>query len=159
VVAGAYDHKPFADTGALRAAFQEALFAAPREEQRALMAAYPDLGGDLVADGDAGEDSRHDQASAGLTRLSDDDRTDFADLAAAYRERFGIPLIVCVRDAPAREAILHEGRRRLGNSPAQEHAAALIEIAKVANRRFADLVAEANPISTARAGAFGAGQR
>jgi OHCU decarboxylase len=159
VVAGAYDHKPFADTGALRAAFQEALFAAPREEQRALMAAYPDLGGDLVADGDAGEDSRHDQASAGLTRLSDDDRTDFADLAAAYRERFGIPLIVCVRDAPAREAILHEGRRRLGNSPAQEHAAALIEIAKVANRRFADLVAEANPISTARVGAFGAGQR
>jgi OHCU decarboxylase len=159
VVAGAYDRKPFADTGALRAAFQEALFAAPREEQRALMAAYPDLGGDLVADGDAGEDSRHDQASAGLTRLSDDDRTDFADLAAAYRERFGIPLIVCVRDAPAREAILHEGRRRLGNSPAQEHAAALIEIAKVANRRFADLVAEANPISTARAGAFGAGQR
>jgi OHCU decarboxylase len=159
VVAGAYDHKPFADTGALRAAFQEALFAAPREEQRALMAAYPDLGGDLVADGDAGEDSRHDQASAGLTRLSDDDRTDFADLAAAYRERFGIPLIVCVRDAPAREAILHEGRRRLGNSPAQEHAAALIEIAKVANRRFADLVAEANPISTARVGAFGSGQR
>ena len=159
VVAGAYDHKPFADTGALRAAFQEALFAAPREEQRALMAAYPDLGGDLVADGDAGEDSRHDQASAGLTRLSDDDRTDFADLAAAYRERFGIPLIVCVRDAPAREAILHEGRRRLGNSPAQEHAAALIEIAKVANRRFADLVAEANPISTARVGAFGSGER
>jgi OHCU decarboxylase len=159
VVAGAYDHKPFADTGALRAAFQEALFAAPREEQRALMAAYPDLGGDLVADGDAGEDSRHDQASAGLTRLSDDDRTDFADLAAAYRERFGIPLIVCVRDAPAREAILHEGRRRLGNSPAQEHAAALIEIAKVANRRFADMVAEANPINTARVGAFGSGQR
>ncbi|GAA2901806.1 solute carrier family 23 protein [Pseudonocardia halophobica] len=159
VVGRAYDRKPFADTAALRTAFQEALFAAPREEQRALMAAYPDLGGDRVADGDEGDDSREDQASAGLTRLSDDDRTEFAELAAAYRERFGIPLIVCVREHPDREAILREGRRRLGNSPAQEHAAALIEIAKVANRRFEDLVAEANPIATARAGAFGSGAR
>jgi OHCU decarboxylase len=159
VVARAYDRKPFADTTALRTAFQEALFAAPREEQRALMAAYPDLGGDRVADGDEGEDSREDQAAAGLTRLSDDDRSEFAELAAAYRERFGIPLIVCVREHPDRGAILREGRRRLGNSPAQEHAAALIEIAKVANRRFEDLVAEANPITTARAGAFGTGAR
>jgi OHCU decarboxylase len=159
VVARAYDRKPFADTTALRTAFQEALFAAPREEQRALMAAYPDLGGDRVADGDEGEDSREDQAAAGLTRLSDDDRSEFAELAAAYRERFGIPLIVCVREHPDRAAILREGRRRLGNSPAQEHAAALIEIAKVANRRFEDLVAEANPITTARAGAFGTGAR
>ncbi|GAA4691950.1 solute carrier family 23 protein [Pseudonocardia yuanmonensis] len=159
VVGRAYDRKPFADTAALRTAFQEALFAAPREEQRALMAAYPDLGGDRVADGEEGDDSREDQASAGLTRLSDDDRAEFAELAAAYRERFGIPLIVCVREHPDRAAILREGRRRLGNSPAQEHAAALIEIAKVANRRFEDLVAEANPIATARAGAFGSGAR
>jgi len=152
VVGRAYDRRPFADTGALRTAFQEALFAAPREEQQALMAAYPDLGGDLL-DGD----SRTDQESAGLTRLADDDRDEFAEVAAAYRERFGIPLIVCVRDHPDRAAILAEGWRRVGNAPAQEHAAALIEIAKVANRRFEDLVAEANPIAwgTVRGGAAG----
>jgi 2-oxo-4-hydroxy-4-carboxy--5-ureidoimidazoline (OHCU) decarboxylase len=114
------------------------------------MAAYPDLGGDLLEDG-----SVSDQECAGLTRPADHDRDEFAALASAYRERFGIPLIVCVRDHPERAAILAEGQRRLGNSPAQEHAAALIEIAKVANRRFEDLVAEANPIATARAGSFG----
>ena len=157
VVGRAYDRRPFADTANLRSAFQEALFSAPREEQRALMAAYPDLGADRVADGEEGEDSERDQASAGLTRLADADRAEFAALAAAYRERFGIPLIVCVREAASRDRILTEGHQRLENSPAQEHAAALIEIAKVANHRFADLVAGANPIATARARAFGRG--
>ncbi len=153
VVGRAYDRRPFADTGALRTAFQETLFAAPREEQRALMAHYPDLGGDRVADGEEGEDSVRDQSAAGLTRLTETDREEFAALAAAYRERFGIPLIVCVRDS-SREHILRDGWMRLENSAAQEHAAALIEIAKVAGHRFADLVADANPIASARARAF-----
>jgi len=145
VVGHAYDRRPFADTDALRTAFQEALFAAPRDEQRALMAEYPDLGGL-----DIGEDSERDQSAAGLTRLADEDQQEFEALAATYRERFGIPLIVCVRDAHNRDHILRDGALRLTNSPAQEHAAALIEIAKVANHRFADLVADANPIHTAR---------
>jgi uric acid transporter len=76
-------------------------------------------------------------------------------VTTAYREKFGFPLIVCVRDNPSRERILELGRARLENSPVQEHAAALIEIAKVANHRFADLVADANPIATARTRAFG----
>jgi OHCU decarboxylase len=155
VVERAYDRRPFSDTAALRTAFQEALFAGTREEQLALMAHYPDLGADRVVEGEAGEDSIQDQASAGLTRLTEDDQAEFTELTAAYRERFGIPLIVCVRDAEKREAILRDGWRRLGNSPAQEHAAALIEIAKIANHRFSDQVADANPIASARAQAFG----
>jgi uric acid transporter len=159
VVGRAFDRRPFTDTTGLRAAFQEALFSAPRNEQRELMAHYPDLGGDRVAEGDEGEDSTRDQSTAGLTRLSDDDRAEFAALAGAYRERFGIPLIVCVRDVEKRATILRDGWQRLENSPAQEHAAALIEIAKVAGHRFGDLVAEANPIHSARAGAFGQGNK
>lgn len=146
IVGRAYDRRPFADVDALRRAFSDALFAAPPDEQRALMAHYPDLGGDLLDD-----DSARDQSTAGLHRLADEERAELAALVAAYRERFGIPLIVCVRDAAGREAVLRDGRRRLANAPAQEHAAALIEIAKVAHHRFADLVAEANPIATARA--------
>jgi len=38
----------------------------------------------------------------------------------------------------------------LANSPTIEHSTALIEIAKIANYRFDDLVADANPIATAR---------
>ena len=71
-------------------------------------------------------------------------------MAAAYRDRFGIPLIVCVREVERRDFILTTGWARLHNSPTQEHAAALIEIAKIANYRFDEQVAEANPIATAR---------
>ncbi len=57
----------------------------------------------------------------------------------------------------AMDRMLAGGWRRLENSPAQEHAAALIEMAKVAGHRFADLVADANPIASACAQAFGRG--
>jgi OHCU decarboxylase len=150
VVENAYTQRPFADTSALRTAFQEALFAATRDQQRELMNAYPALGSDAVATGQAGEHSTLDQASAGLTRLTDEDHAAFRDVTTAYREKFGFPLIVCVRDVPDRERILEQGRARLHNSPTQEHAAALIEIAKIAGHRFDDLVADANPIHSAR---------
>jgi uric acid transporter len=154
VVENAYTQRPFSDTHALRTAFQEALFGATAEQQRELMEAYPALGSVAVAEGKAGEDSIIDQASAGLTQLTDEDHQSFDQVTAAYREKFGIPLIVCVRDLPDRESILAQGRARLKNSSTQEHAAALIEIAKIAGHRFDDLVGDANPIHTARTHRF-----
>lgn len=146
----AYTQRPFTSTHDLRAAFQEALLAANREEQHELMGAYPDLGAELVADGDAGEESVVDQRSVGLTHLDDDERAEFNALTTAYREEFGIPLIVCVRNMDKRQQILRLGWRRMENSAAREHMAALNEIAEIANHRFDDLVADANPIASAR---------
>jgi uric acid transporter len=155
VVENAYTQRPFGSTSELRLAFQEALFAATPEQQRELMDAYPALGSDTVAEGTEGEQSTLDQATAGLTRLTEDDHAAFRDVTAAYQEKFGFPLIVCVRDNPSRDRILEQGRARLQNSPTQEHAAALIEIAKIAGYRFDDLVADANPIHSARTQRYG----
>jgi OHCU decarboxylase len=155
VVENAYTQRPFADTSSLRLAFQEALFAATPEQQRELMGAYPALASDTVAEGAAGEHSTLDQASAGLTRLAEEDHAAFREVTTAYREKFGFPLIVCVRDNPSRERILEQGRARMQNSPTQEHAAALIEIAKIAGHRFDDLVTDANPIHSARTQRYG----
>ena len=155
VVENAYTQRPFADTSSLRLAFQEALFAATPEQQRELMGAYPALASDTVAEGAAGEHSTLDQASAGLTRLAEEDHAAFREVTTAYREKFGFPLIVCVRDNPSRDRILEQGRARLQNSPTQEHAAARIEIAKIAGHRFDDLVADANPIHSARTQRYG----
>jgi OHCU decarboxylase len=150
VVETAYDRRPFTDTQALRRAIQEALFAAGHEQQVELMSFYPALGSDAVSAGEEGAFSKVDQSTAGLTRLTDEDHTAFTELTRAYRQKFGIPLIVSVRDAGDRNQILESGWNRMNNSAAQEHAAALIEIAKIANHRFDDLVAEANPIHSAR---------
>src|SRR6185312_14781590 len=100
VVENAYTQRPFSSTSALRLAFQEALFAATPEQQRELMAAYPALGRDPVAEGATGEQSHTDQATAGLTRLTDDDHEAFREVTTAYREKFGFPLIISVRDNP-----------------------------------------------------------
>lgn len=149
-VENAYAQRPFSDTHALRTAFQEALFGATREQQRELMTHYPALGSEAVAKGESGEMSLRDQSTVGLTRLADEDFAAFSELTSEYERKFGFPLIVCVRDMHGREQILSQGRTRLHNSAAQEHAAALIEIAKIAGHRFDDLVAGANPIHTAR---------
>jgi OHCU decarboxylase len=147
----AYDQRPFADTHDLRMAFQESLFSADRNEQRDLLSFYPDLGSDAV-DGDTrGEESAKDQGAVGLTLLNDEDHEQFAHLTEAYRDRFGIPLIVSVRDVENRNQILKSGWERMQNAPTQEHAAAIIEVAKIANHRFEDLVADASPILGARA--------
>ncbi len=150
----AYDRRPFTDTHDLRVAFQEALLSGRREDQDELVAHYPDLGADRVADGEEGQDSVRDPSTAGLTRQSNEEHQRFVELTTAYRRQFGIPLIVCVRDVGTRDSILRTGWHRMENSPAQERAAALIEVAKIANHRFDDLVAEANPIASARTRRF-----
>lgn len=146
----AYDFRPFTDTPDLRRAFSEAVFAGSDTDQRALIAAYPDLGSDAVAEGAAGEGSIRDQAVLGLHWLGEDETAQLAALTSAYRERFGFPLITAVRDADSFERIMQQGEVRMDNSVTQERAAALIEVAKVAHYRFDDLVAEANPIHSAR---------
>jgi uric acid transporter len=150
VVERAYDFRPFHDTQNLRRSFQEALFSATPEEQRELMEAYPDLGSALVAEGLTGEESLKDQSARGLNRLGDVEHDELATLTQAYRDRFGFPLVICVRDVDSFDKVLEQGRARLGNAETQEHAAALLEIAKIAGYRFDDFLAEANPIHAAR---------
>ena len=150
VVARAYDLRPFRDTQNLRRAFQEALFSASPEEQRELIDAYPDLGSALMVEGLAGEESLRDQSARGLNRLGDVEHEELSSVTQAYRDRFGFPLVVCVRDVDSFDKVVELGRARLGNAETQEHAAALLEIAKIAGHRFDDFLAEANPIHAAR---------
>ncbi|GAB3884909.1 2-oxo-4-hydroxy-4-carboxy-5-ureidoimidazoline decarboxylase [Terrabacter terrigena] len=150
VVERAFDQRPFRDTRDLRQAFQEALFSATTEEQLLLVNAYPDLGAEAVAGGDEGEGSLRDQASLGLTRLDERSHDELSELNHEYRDRFGFPLVTCVRDRDSYAQVLRHGWERLNNSPSQEHAAALVEISKIAAYRFDDLVADANPIHSAR---------
>ncbi|TCM44550.1 2-oxo-4-hydroxy-4-carboxy-5-ureidoimidazoline decarboxylase [Kribbella sp. VKM Ac-2568] len=150
MVERAWDMRPFADTHALRRSFQEALFSGSHDEQRQLIEAYPQLGSQFVADGLSGEASLRDQAARGLTFLAEPERDELETITAAYRERFGFPLVISVRDADSFDRIVEQGRERLGNCENQEHAAALLEIAKIAGYRFDDFLQDANPIHSAR---------
>ena len=141
----AYAARPFADTLALRAAFHDALLTGDDTEQTQLMKSFVDLGSE--ADTTTAYVADHDDA--GLGGLEETDRDRVHALSIAYREKFGFPLIVSARDVERYEKVLASGWSRMANTLAMERASALIEIAGIANYRFDDLVANANPIASA----------
>jgi uric acid transporter len=135
LAAAAGRERPYDSLYSMRHAFQSALFDAPAERQLELIRGYPDLAARI----NLGPESTRDQASAGLNRLSPEEYDRFDKLNEAYRERFGFPFIICVREN-TKETIFENFERRLRNDPMQEHMAALVEIAKIANLRLLDLV-------------------
>jgi xanthine permease len=142
----AFEQRPFADTKALREAFQDAVLTGSSEQQAELLDAFHDLG----AEDETGHALAVDHVA--LSNLDEDDHNDVVELATAYREHFGFPLIICAKETERFDRVLRNGWSRMDNSTAAEKAFALIEIAKIANYRFTDLVADANPIAAARFG-------
>lgn len=143
-IARAFAARPFTDTTALREAFADAVLTGSSEQQLELLNAFPDLG----AEDETGHALAVDHVA--LSNLSDDDHNDVVELAGAYRDHFGFPLVICARETEHFDRVLRNGWSRMDNSPAAERAFALIEIAKIVNYRFGDLVADANPIAAAR---------
>ena len=62
------------------------------------------------------------------------------------------PLVISAKEVDRYERVLNAGWDRMANAAGVERAANLVEIAKIANHRFDELVAGANPIAAARSG-------
>jgi OHCU decarboxylase len=139
VAEAAWRDRPFADREQLYEALVAAMYAAPRERKLALIAAHPDLGGKAAIEGTLTESSTREQASAGLDRLTPDEYDAFTRTNAAYRERFGFPLVVCAREH-TKESLLRVAAERLSNSKDEEIRVALEEIAKIARLRLEDVL-------------------
>lgn len=135
----AYDAHPFRDPNDLVQAFHGVLYAAPEEEQTALILSHPDLAGKAAVAGELTSESAGEQATAGLDRLSPEEYEAFTTMNREYREKFGMPMIVCVREHD-KESILRNARERLANTPEEEKETALVEISKIAALRLTDLL-------------------
>jgi len=143
VVEAAWNRRPFRMVAELEAALEAAMREAPRERQLELIRAHPELAGREAAERTLTRESTHEQASAGLDRLTRDELEALRSLNRSYGERFGFPMIVCVREH-TKDSILAWGTARLEHSREQEIDIALGEIAKIARLRLADLLAEAS---------------
>src|SRR5215210_492664 len=132
--------RPFDSMYAMRHAFHSVLFDAPSDRRRELIGGYPDIAAKVAL----GQESRRDQASAGLNRLTPQEYERFDALNEAYRAKFGFPFVIWVREN-TKETILEEFERRVRNTPMQEQRAALVEVAKIANLRLFDLVEDQLP--------------
>ncbi|HWE12353.1 MAG TPA: 2-oxo-4-hydroxy-4-carboxy-5-ureidoimidazoline decarboxylase [Solirubrobacteraceae bacterium] len=142
VAGAAWRKRPFRSLGELNRALVASMREAPPERQLALIRAHPELGGGEVRSGELTADSSREQASAGLHRLAQAEVEALRRLNRSYRERFGFPLIVCVREH-TEESILAGGAARLENSREREIEIALEEIAKIAGVRLRDVVEDA----------------
>lgn len=132
--------RPFATLAALHQAMMAAVRAAPAERRLELIRAHPDLAGKAARAGALTADSKAEQASAGLDRLSEAEFAQFHRLNEAYREKFAMPFIICVR-RHGKESILRQFERRLRNAAAAETEAALEEIFRIAALRLKERVA------------------
>jgi OHCU decarboxylase len=160
----AWRERPFGGLQDLHEALAGAMYEAPEERRMALIRAHPDLAGKAAVAGELTPESTSEQASAGLDRLTREEYEAFTSMNADYRERFGFPMIVCVREHTkmpstadetptiTKETILQNARDRLKNSREEEIEVALGEIAKIARFRLEDLVEtdEAPPENQAR---------
>jgi len=139
VAEGTARARPFASRAAMIAAFQAAIGEAGAEAQRALLDAHPDLAGRAAIAGDLTDDSRREQAGAGLDRLTAEEFARFTALNTGYRERFGIPFIFAVRGAD-KHRILAAFEARIGNAPDVEFATALEQVCRIVGFRIEDRV-------------------
>ena len=131
----AYAKRPFASIAALYQAMTDAVRNAGDERQRTLIDGHPDLAGKAAREGKLTADSTAEQAAAGLDRLTEEEFAAFHRLNDAYRMKFGLPFIVCVR-RHGKESILREFEKRLKNDAASEQKTALAEIFRIAALRL-----------------------
>lgn len=144
---GIYEHSPWvaeraqpyvADAAALdevARAMADCVDNASAEQQLELIRAHPDLAGRAQIAGELTAESTSEQASAGLDQCTRDEYERFQSLNDQYKQKFGFPFVMAVRDS-GREQILEAFERRLGNEYDLEFETALEEIHKIARLRL-----------------------
>lgn len=135
VAEAAAKRRPFTTVAELHQAMLDVVRNASSDWRIAFIGGHPELAGKLARAGDMTDESRAEQGSLGLDRLSDEEFARFGDLNGQYRARFGFPFIICVR-RHTRDSILANFERRLANSRDAEEATALAEIGHITRLRL-----------------------
>lgn len=135
VAVAAAGRRPFATLADLFAAMRRIVRESDDGHRASLLAGHPELGGAAARSGNMTPDSVAEQAGAGLDRMSAEREAEFDRLNARYRERFGMPFIICVR-RHGRDSMLSEFRRRVALEPEAERESALAEVFRIAALRL-----------------------
>jgi 2-oxo-4-hydroxy-4-carboxy-5-ureidoimidazoline decarboxylase len=129
----------FASRAQVHAALAATVQSASEVEKVALLNAHPELAGKEAAAGTLTAASTSEQVSAGLTAMTAADVTQLRELNATYREKFGFPFIIAVRNN-TQTAIFGAIKSRLFNTRAMELNNALMQVGEIARLRLIDLI-------------------
>ncbi|AYD01880.1 2-oxo-4-hydroxy-4-carboxy-5-ureidoimidazoline decarboxylase [Neorhizobium sp. NCHU2750] len=150
---GVFEHSPFIaerayDAGLIlvpltakgvHAAMASEFRKASREERLGVLNAHPDLAGKLAVAGELTEDSKKEQAGAGLDRLSADEHGRFTLLNSAYVTKFGFPFIIAVKGL-GKDDILAAFETRISNNADEEFSTACAQVERIALLRLSALL-------------------
>lgn len=109
------------------------------DDRLAVLRAHPDLAGKLALAGELTAESKSEQASAGLDRLTADEHARFSGLNGRYVIRFGFPFIIAVKGLTKGD-ILAAFEARIDNSAEQEFETACAEVEKIALLRLTSML-------------------
>lgn len=133
----AVQQRPFPSMDALHAEMLAAIQALPPKELLAFFAGHPELGGEQARTGAMTAASVREQGLWGLERLEHQHAQEWDHYNRLYRERFGFPFILCIRQHNLVSA-LQVFQTRLRNDQVTEIHNALQEIAAISRLRLHD---------------------
>lgn len=129
-----WSEQSFSSIDDLQQAMADTVQNLSQEEQLALLRAHPDLGDRT----EMTEESQEEQASAGLDQLHSEQYETFQRLNETYRDKFGFPFIMAVRDESV-DTIQEAMEDRIEHSQDEEFQTALDEVNVIAELRLEEL--------------------
>ena len=127
--------------GPVHAALCSEFRLASHDERMGVLRDHPDLAGKLAISGDLTEDSKSEQAGAGLDRLNAVEHARFTELNTRYVQDFGFPFIIAVKGHD-KDSILAAFETRISNEAETEFETACAEVEKIAGFRINSLLTE-----------------
>ena len=131
IAAQAWQERPFDDVTNLHQVMTAIVENMSESDQLKLIRAHPDLGSKFKM----AEASVQEQSTVGLDQLSSDEYSRFQQLNDAYKQKFGFPFIIAVRNH-TKDSILAAFEQRLENTIALERKQAIAEIIEIARWRL-----------------------
>ncbi|ADJ16571.1 2-oxo-4-hydroxy-4-carboxy-5-ureidoimidazoline decarboxylase [Halalkalicoccus jeotgali] len=129
-----WSEQPFSSIDGLQQAMANTVQDASQQKQLELLRAHPDLGERT----EMTDESQEEQASAGLDRLPPAQYETFQTLNDTYRDKFGFPFIMAVKDESV-GTIQQAMEDRIDHSRSKEFQTALNEVNVIAALRLEEL--------------------
>jgi OHCU decarboxylase len=110
------------------------------EQQRKLLATHPELAGQEAIARTMTSESTSEQGRLGLSALEQAEHERLISINRAYRERFGFPLIIALRQHDNLESIFSAAERRLCHDKTTEQRMAIDQVGVVIRGRLENLL-------------------
>jgi 2-oxo-4-hydroxy-4-carboxy-5-ureidoimidazoline decarboxylase len=151
-LAGIFEHSPWVAEQALTARpfqslddlhkhMQNIVRQSPEQQRLTLIRNHPELAGKEAERGELTQDSKNEQAGAGLNHCSAEELQQLRSLNQQYQDKFGFPFVIAVKGL-TRYDILEAMQQRISNSYEQEFANSIEQIGRIAAFRLRQLIVD-----------------